>query len=117
MAKQQTPPSQPPTIEEQMAALREKIKQKRKYLEDEPRTIQMSHIGWFKLRKVAKKRRIPISALLEMVADAEAKQYLDEEDVGAAEAEARDLLERRKAPLKELEQQLAALEQQMAQAD
>jgi|GEM_PF-2687041 len=113
MAKQQASTSQPLTREEQITTLRDKIKQKRKYLEDEPRTIQMSHIGWFKLRKVAKKRRIPISALLEMISDDQGNTYLDEDELREVEAEAQEILERRKTPLKELEQQLAALEQQV----
>ncbi|MBA2397006.1 MAG: hypothetical protein H0V70_30155 [Ktedonobacteraceae bacterium] len=115
MAKQQT--DEPVTLEEQIATLREKIKQKKKYLEDEPRTIQMSHIGWFKLRRVAKKRRIPISALLEMISDEQGKVYLDADDLQSVETEAQEILERRKVPLQDLEEQLAALEQQLAQAE
>lgn len=118
MPKQQTSPaSQPVTPEQQIATLRDKIKQKKKYLEDEPRTIQMSHIGWFKLRRVAKKRRIPISALLEMIADDQGKEYLDAEDLQGVETEAQEILERRKVPLQELEEELAALEQQIAEAE
>jgi hypothetical protein len=100
-------------LEAQAAALREKAKQKRKYLEAEPRSVQMTNQGWSNWRRVAKKRRIPVSAILELEGERLAQKELNEAERKEAAEWADELRERRQSELDQIESQLAELEKQL----